>query len=257
MQDLKVALVQTNQFWEDKAANYSHFEAHLKNVAPDTDLIILPEMFNTGFSMNVSVLAEKMDGNAINWLKEKAKKHDAAIVASLIIEENNDFFNRMVFIEPTGEVSHYDKIKLFGIAKENHYYSPGKEKKIISYKGWKILLQVCYDLRFPELARNKINESGKANYDLLLYVANWPEKRNLHWKSLLQARAIENQVYVVAVNRVGTDKNQLSYSGDSSVISPLGEIEKIVEYDEKVINTALNAKKIKETREKLPFLKDI
>ena len=217
MQDLKITLVQTKQFWEDKAANLKHFESHLSQIDQPTDIIILPEMFHTSFTMNAKEMSENMEGEGVLWLKSKAKKYDAAIVASLIIEENSNAFNRMIFVSPDGKIEWYNKRKLFGLAKEDKHYTPGKKNTIVKYKGWKLLLQVCYDLRFPENARNGI-EQGECDYDAIVYVANWPEKRNMHWKLLLQARAIENQCYVVGVNRVGTDANNLSYSGDSCIM---------------------------------------
>ena len=256
MQDLKVSLIQTKQFWEDKQANLQHFEEKLQKVSEDTDIIILPEMFHTSFSMNSSELAEKMEGTGINWLKNKAKSHNVAFVASLIIEENKNYYNRMVFVAPNGAIHTYDKRKLFGLAKEDNHYSPGGKNTIVNYKGWKILLQVCYDLRFPELARNRVEEDGNPLYDLVIYVANWPESRSLQWKTLLQARAIENQSYVVAVNRVGSDKKGLDYSGDSSVINALGDVLARESYEEVIIEEVLSVEDLKETRKKLPFLKD-
>jgi predicted amidohydrolase len=255
MQDIRVTLVQTNQIWEDKEANLKHFESHLDQIDQPTDLIVLPEMFHTGFTMNAKPLAEKMDGRGITWLKSQAKKKDAALVASLIIEEDNAFFNRMVFVTPDGAIDWYDKRKLFGLAKEDKYYSRGKKNLVVQYKGWKILLQVCYDLRFPENARNRVVKDNY-DYDAIIYVANWPEKRSLHWKVLLQARAIENQCYVVGLNRVGKDANDLSYSGDSCIISPLGNVEQYASHEEILLNDMLEADVLQETREKLPFLKD-
>lgn len=255
MQDLKITLVQTNQFWEDKEANLSHFESHFDQIDQPTDIIVLPEMFHTGFSMNAKPLAEKKDGRGVSWLKDQAKKKNAAVVASLIIEEKGAFFNRMLFVTPEGKTETYDKRKLFGLAKEDEHYSPGSKNTIVAFKGWKILLQVCYDLRFPENARNKV-EQDVYDYDAIIYVANWPEKRSLHWKVLLQARAIENQCYVVGLNRVGEDANKISYSGDSCIISPIGEVEQHSSHDEILINDMFEVDKLKETREKLPFLKD-
>lgn len=255
MQNLKTTLVQTKQFWEDKSANLSHFESHLSQIDQPTDVIVLPEMFHTSFTMNAKGMAENMDGEGISWLKTQAKNHDAAIVASLIIEENGDYFNRMVFVTPTGKTSWYNKRKLFGPGKEDQHYKPGQENTIVDYKGWKLLLQVCYDLRFPENVRNSVIQN-KYDYDAIIYVANWPEKRSLHWKILLQARAIENQCYVIGVNRVGTDANDLSYSGDSCIISPLGYVEQYSSHEEILLNDMLEAYVLKETREKLPFLKD-
>jgi predicted amidohydrolase len=256
MQNLKVTLIQTEQFWEDKQKNLKHFEKHLSVISGTPDIIVLPEMFHTGFSMNSESLAETMDGLGLEWLKSQAKKHKAAFVASLIIKEKEKFYNRMVFVSPTGETSTYDKRKLFGLAKEDDHYSAGESNTIVEYKGWKILLQVCYDLRFPELARNHINPDGEPLYDAIFYVANWPEKRSLHWKSLLRARAIENQCYVIAVNRVGKDANDLNYSGDSCIIDPLGDLLVHKSENESILTADIKSSFLFDTRKKLPFLKD-
>lgn len=255
MQDLRVSLVQTHQFWEDKQRNFEHFENMLSALEP-TDILIFPEMFHTGFTMNAVEMAEPMDGQGIQWLTVQAKKWNAAVVASLIIEEDDHYFNRMVFIEPTGQIHTYDKRKLFTLAKEDEHYTKGSENTIVRYKGWNILLQVCYDLRFPEQCRNKLSSFGEPTYDLLIYVANWPNRRSLHWKTLLQARAIENQCYVIGVNRVGSDASELTYSGDSSVIDALGIIKNQVAEREDVIVTSLDKFELEEIRKKLAFLKD-
>lgn len=255
MQDLAVSLVQTQQFWEEKQQNFRHFEKLLENLEP-TDILIFPEMFHTGFTMNAQEMAESMDGEGMQWLIHQAKRLETAVAASLIIFEDGKYFNRMVFITPSGEVDTYDKRKLFTLAKEDEYYSSGMKNTIITYKGWKILLQVCYDLRFPEQCRNKVNDLQVPDYDVLLYVANWPSRRSLHWKTLLQARAIENQCYAIGVNRVGTDANGLEYSGDSSVIDALGTIQGQLTNDEGIIRVVLRQEELIETRTKLNFLKD-
>jgi len=255
MQDLRISLVQTQQFWEDKQRNFQHFEKLLENLEP-TDILIFPEMFHTGFTMNAKEMAESMDGEGMQWLTHQAKRLDTAVVASLIILEDGKYYNRMVFIEPSGTVSKYDKRKLFTLAKEDEHYSPGSENTIVAYKGWKILLQVCYDLRFPEQCRNKVDANQIPDYDLLVYVANWPSKRRLHWKTLLQARAIENQCYLAAVNRVGTDANGLDYSGDSCIVDALGETLNVEENREFVFSTTLKINLLQTTRSQLSFLKD-
>ncbi len=255
MQDLAVSLVQTQQFWEEKQQNFQHFEKLLENLEP-TDILIFPEMFHTGFTMNAQEMAESMDGEGMQWLIHQAKRLETAVAASLIIFEDGKYFNRMVFIAPSGEVDTYDKRKLFTLAKEDEHYSSGMKNTIINYKGWKILLQVCYDLRFPEQCRNKVNDFQVPDYDVLLYVANWPSRRRLHWKTLLQARAIENQCYAIGVNRVGTDANGLEYSGDSSVIDALGTIQGQLTNDEGIIRVVLRQEELNETRTKLNFLKD-
>lgn len=255
MKDLTITLVQANQIWEDKSANFSNYERLLSDVKK-TDLILLPEMFNTGFSMNATHLAEPFNNAlSIDWLKELAERKNAAIYTSLIIEENGNYYNRGVFVESNGIISVYDKRKTFGLAGEDNVFSKGGKSTIVNYKGWNIQLQICYDLRFPEISLNKhINDIPQ--YDLLLYVANWPERRNQHWRNLLPARAIENQCYLAAVNRVGNDNAGLNYSGDSCVIDLLGERLIDVVSEEKVVSVKLSFEELQSWRQKLPFLKD-
>lgn len=256
-QDLNITLVQANQIWEDKQANFANYERLLAN-ASNTDLILLPEMFNTGFSMNASALAEKMDNSSsITWLKDLAKSKNAAVYTSLIIEENGSYFNRGLFVEPSGEIHMYDKRKTFGLAGEDKVFASGNQVKRVQFRGWNIQLQICYDLRFGEIAFNEMNsETGEANYDLLLYVANWPQRRIQHWKNILPARAIENQCYVAAVNRVGKDQMDLVYSGDSAILDLHGNrLVEIVD-EEKIETITLSHQELSEWRGKLPFLKD-
>ena len=256
MQDLRVTLVQANQVWEDKPANFKNYERLLENCEP-TDLIVLPEMFQTAFSMNSAVLAEDMQsGESLSWLKQQAKKHDSAFYTSLIISENGTCYNRGVFVLPSGEVEVYDKRHRFAMAGEDQFFSAGKTEKIVEYKSWKINLQICYDLRFPENVRN-VEINGTPKYDLILYVANWPERRISHWKALLQARAIENQSYVIGVNRVGTDALELNYSGESAVYNPLGDkISNLSINQESISQNVLSFNFLEEVRLKLPFLRD-
>lgn len=256
MQDLKIALVQANQIWENKQANLDHYSMLLENTT-DVDIILFPEMFHTGFSMNASVLAEKMENSlGINWLKDVAKTKKSAVYTSLIIEEDGRFYNRGVFISPDGFVTVYDKRKTFGLAGEDKIYTAGTTETIVEYCGWKLQLQICYDLRFPEIVRNRLETNNSAAYDAILYVANWPERRNLHWKTLLKARAIENQSYVIGVNRVGTDKNELTYTGDSVCIDALGEGTNCTPGIEEVKIVTLSMNRLIDTRNVLPFLKD-
>ena len=256
MQDLKVTLIQTTQFWEDKAKNLAHFEGLFSEIE-ETDLILLPEMFQTGFTMNATDLAEEMSSSySLRWLLARAQEKNAAIYTSLIIEENNLFYNRGVFVQPDGTVHFYNKRKLFGMANEHSYYTAGTREQIVNWRNWKLNLQICYDLRFPEIVRNS-HINGQPKYDAILYVANWPERRSHHWKTLLCARAIENQSYVLGVNRVGTDANNLTYSGDSSAFNLLGE--EIAHLTPSAIQTKtiqLSAEKLTDLRQKLPFLKD-
>lgn len=255
MRDLTITLVQANQIWEDKNANLAHYESLLKNA--NTDLILLPEMFSTGFSMNAEEFAEEMETSpSIKWLQKMAKNKSAAIYTSLIVRETGAYYNRGVFVYPDGQLITYDKRKTFGLAGEDKIYTSGQSNSVVDYLGWKIQLHICYDLRFPEIIRNRLLPNLSATYDVLLFVANWPEKRALHWKSLLQARAIENQSYVLAVNRVGKDPNGLEYSGDSCVVNMLGEQEMVPPFTENVYTTVIKMDKLKRTREMLPFLKD-
>lgn len=257
MQDLKITLIQTSQFWEDKSKNLAHFDTYFLQLET-TDLVLLPEMFHTGFSMNAEALAEEFEtSSALTWIQEKAQKHQTAIYTSFICQAAGNYYNRGVFVEPNGKTTIYDKQKLFTLAKEENFYSPGNKRKIVEYKGFKILLSICYDLRFPEILRNQMLSENEAEYDILLNVANWPERRSFHWKSLLVARAIENQAFLIGVNRVGTDENQLVYSGDSIALGPLGEtLSNIQAHEEKMETITVNKETLYDVRKKLNFLKD-
>jgi predicted amidohydrolase len=258
MQDLNVTLVQIDQIWEDKQANLSKYHEVFSKLN-STDLIVLPEMFHTGFSMNVSELAEEWKkSSGLNFLKNWATKLNSAFYTSLIIQDDKNFFNRGVFVFPDGSIEFYDKRKSFGLGGEDQFYKAGNQEKIVEYKGWKINLQICYDLRFPELIRNRLEKNHEPAYDVLIYVANWPEKRIAHWNALLRARAIENQCYVLAVNRVGKDGNNLVYSGNSSIIDALGENLAESNLEIETISTKnLSKNNLLEIRKNLPFLKDI
>jgi omega-amidase len=255
MQDLNVTLVQADQKWEDKTANYSNYERLLLNL--ETDLIILPEMFNTGFSMRTDILAENMkNSTGIEWLRKTASEKNSALYTSLIIEDEGNVYNRGVFVYPSGDIKYYDKRKAFGLADEDKFFKSGAKETIVDYMGWKFQLQICYDLRFPELSRNRIEPNLREAYDVLLYVANWPEKRIAHWNALLKARAIENQCYVIGVNRVGKDEKNLEYNGSSRLIDALGKTTCVEENEELVKTVQISFNKLMETRELLPFLKD-
>ena len=255
MQNLRISLVQANQLWEDKTANISNYERMLTST--DTDLIILPEMFQTGFSMNTTELAEDWnDSPSVKWLISLATEKNAAIYTSLMIKDGDHFYNRGVFVYPTGRIEKYDKRKTFSLANENSFFSSGTERKIVDYKGWKLQLQICYDLRFPEIMRNYLLPNQMPAYDVLLFVANWPEKRISHWNALLKARAIENQCFVAGVNRVGKDAKGLLYNGESKGVNALGERMNRSEEGETIISLILNKKELIETRKTLPFLKD-
>ena len=256
MQNLKITLVQANQFWEDKDANLKHYEKLLADLL-QSDLIVLPEMFHTAFSMNAPTLSESNESSmGLDWLKKMAISKQTAIYTSLIFEDTGAYFNRGLFVFPDGTYDYYDKRKSFGLGGEDKVFTSGEREKIISYRKWKINLQICYDLRFPELIRNRLTPDGLPAYDLLLYVANWPERRSEHWKALLKARAIENQCYVVGVNRVGEDGKGLIYSGDSMVVDALGNSTSATIKQEEVLTVELSRTLLDEVRTNLPFLQD-
>ncbi len=217
MQDLNIALLQTELAWEAPADNRAHIESALAELPPGTDLVVLPEMFTTGFSMNALANAEDPGGETEQWLMEQAKQVDAAITGSIAVRGEGGAYNRMLFATPEG-IQYYDKRHLFRMAGEHKRYLVGKDRVIVEWRGWRILLQVCYDLRFPVFSRNC------EDYDLALYVANWPSSRRLHWRQLLIARAIENQACVAGVNRIGADAKGLNYSGDSMAIAADGSV---------------------------------
>lgn len=257
MQDLTIALAQVNQLWENKTANFDHFETLLSRLGT-VDLILLPEMFHTGFSMNAPELAETTDNSpALDWIRKIARSFDAAVYTSFIARDGDRYYNRGVFAEPSGEIHIYDKRKVFGLAGEHEVYTPGTAETIVSFRGWNIQLQICYDLRFPENARNGLDATGKPFYDLLLYVANWPERRSAHWNTLLPARAIENQAYVAGLNRVGEDASGHTYTGNSVVYSPLGEALLSCEPGLECVKTIkIVQEDLVAIRRALPFLKD-
>lgn len=248
---LKVAIIQTNLVWENPKENRRILNDKINAMKTSVDLFILPEMFTSGFTMNPLSVAETMDGKTIAWLKNVAKEKQAAIIGSLIISEKKKFYNRLVCVESSGEITQYDKRHTFTLAGEHKVYTAGTEKVIFNFKGWKICPLVCYDLRFPVWARNV------ENYDLLIYVANWPKVRINAWDALLKARAIENMAYCIGVNRVGLDGNNFEYSGHSAAYDVLGHrmdaLPKSVEATEIVV---LEKDHIKKYREKLNFLND-
>ncbi len=247
---MNVTLVQTDLAWENKMANLEQLAEQFSRQSIDTDLVVLPEMFTTGFSMNPAPLAEEMDGPTLKWLSEQAAKLDAAITGSFIAEVDGLFYNRLIWMFPDGSYQHYDKRHLFTLAGEHQHYSAGADRLLIEWKGWKICPLICYDLRFPVWSRN--NEK----YDLLLYVANWPERRRHHWQSLLVARAIENQAYTIGVNRVGKDGKDINYSGDSCLIDYAGETRVKLAYQEALLTVSLDKSSQDAYREKYAFLAD-
>lgn len=248
---MKVALVQSSIVWENPKSNRNFYEEKIHALTEQVDLIVLPEMFTTGFTMNPSVVAETMQGETVQVLRSLAKAKKCAITGSLIIKEGKNFFNRLVFVFPNGELQFYNKRHLFTLAGEDKVYTPGKEKLIVDYLGWKICPLVCYDLRFPVFARNT------ENYDLLLYVANWPKPRINAWDILIKARSVENMCYTIGVNRVGLDSNNLEYIGHSQVVDYLGDSILEPQESEAVFIVELNKDKMLETRKKLGFLNDL
>lgn len=247
---MKIALIQSSLFWENPKANRNHFEVTINAITEQVDLIVLPEMFSTGFTMNPEAVFETMEGETIQWLQSLAKAKNSAITGSLIIKENDNFYNRLVFVFPSGEMQFYDKRHLFTLAGEDKVYTSGKEKLIIEYLGWKICPLVCYDLRFPVFARNV------EDYDLLIYVANWPKSRIQAWDTLLKARSVENMCYTVGVNRTGFDDNNLEYNGHSQTVDFLGNYILEPQETEGVFIVELNKEKLVETIKKLGFLND-
>lgn len=237
---MQVTLIQTSLFWEDREKNLAHFNNLLNSVQEKTDLIVLPEMFTTGFTMNPSKLSEPASGPTLAWLQQKAQEKNAVITGSVAVEEKGNYFNRLFWVQPNGTFSFYNKRHLFRMAGEDKHYSAGENKIIQTVGEFNICPLVCYDLRFPVWSRNtftKNNGSYTAAYDVLIYVANWPEVRSYPWKQLLIARAIENQCFVIGVNRIGADGNNIAHSGDSMVINPRGEIISKTKANEESIET--------------------
>lgn len=250
MQNLKVTLIQAYLFWEDKQKNLHQFELYLNQINQPTDLIILPEMFTTGFSMKAQQLAETMNGNTVDWMKNYAAAKNASIIGGIIVKEKNKYYNRLIYAEPNGKCQTYDKRHLFCMSKEDETYTAGKERLIVDLKGWRICPMICYDLRFPVWCRNQ------NDYDCMIFIANWPAIRNHAWKNLLIARAMENQSYVIGVNRIGQDGNGIYHSGDTGIINSKGH-PVLNKANEACVQTfELSFEELFETRKSLPFLKD-
>ena len=250
MKDLNITTIQSTLSWEDPNTNHNNFNKLIDSINEPTDLILLPEMFTTGFSMNPKPIAEKMDGPTIKWMAGKASTKNAVIAGSIIVEEDEKFYNRLIWMRPDGSHETYNKRHLFTLAGEHKKYTKGTERKIIDLHGWKICPLICYDLRFPVWSRNS------EGYDVLLYVANWPDKRIDAWSSLLSGRAVENQCYTIGVNRVGADATGLNYNGTTSVISYDGKLIYTVKDKVEVQTTTFNYKALHQFRTKLAFLDD-
>ncbi len=240
---LKIHYIEFDICWEQPRQNCIFLEEKINKLPKDVDLVVLPEMFATGFTSNVEV-AESMNGDTVQWLSKIATLHDTAIVGSVLIKEENKMYNRLLFVFPTGEIEYYDKRHLFSLSDEKKKCQKGENIVEINYKGWKIRPIICYDLRFPVWLRNT------TEYDILLCVANWPQSRESHWKTLLKARAIENQCYVIGVNRVGVDEKGRSYSGKSAIYDALG-----TKIDENEL-AVLSKEKLQTVRNQYPFLED-
>lgn len=260
MRSLRFSIIQTDLVWESKKENLQQLEDKIVQL-PATEIVVLPEMFSTGFSMRPKDLAETMEGETVQWMRRIAQQQKIILAGSIIIEEEGKYYNRLIWMLPNGQLGYYDKRHLFGYAGEQEHYSAGNKRLIASVKGWKINLIVCYDLRFPVWIRQQqdadsMEGAREPEYDVLVCVANWPEKRAHAWKTLLMARAIENQCFVVAVNRVGTDGNGIYHSGNSMIINPLGEIMMENAHENIAFTLELTSELLKETRSHLPFLKD-
>ncbi|TYA70052.1 amidohydrolase [Seonamhaeicola marinus] len=248
---LKVAIIQSNLVWENPKENRANFSKKFEELSGTVDLVILPEMFTSGFTMNAENVAESMQGETVSWMKGMASMYNTGVIGSIVISQNKNFYNRLVFIDPSGDIKTYDKKHTFTLAGEDKVYSAGKEKLIVNYKGWKLCPLVCYDLRFPVWARNT------ANYDVLLYVANWPKPRISAWDALLKARAIENMSYCIGVNRVGVDGLGIEYSGNSAAYDVLGnKISNMEPYREQTEIVTLEKAHVTKYRNKLKFLDD-
>ena len=247
---MKTALIQTSLIWENPTENRSHLAQKITGFMEDVDLIVLPEMFSSGFTMNPKAVAETMEGETVAWLQHLAKAKNCAITGSLVIEEKGKFYNRLVFVFPNGDIQHYDKRHLFTLAGEDKVYTAGKQKLIVEYKGFRICPLICYDLRFPVFSRNV------EDYDVLLYVANWPKIRTNAWDILLKARAVENMSYAIGVNRIGTDNNKHEYIGHSQAVDFFGNYILEPQETDSVFIIDLDKEKLLETREKLAFLDD-
>lgn len=263
MSTLRCALIQTDLVWENKSKNLEILERKITALEEGIELIVLPEMFTTGFSMNAEALAESMEGASIQWMRRISRTKKAILTGSMIIEENGQYYNRLIWMLPNGQFGQYDKRHLFGYANEDKHFTEGNKRVIASVKGWKINLQICYDLRFPVWSRQQSNQDADITYeyDVLIYVANWPSSRAHAWKTLLMARAIENQCYVIGVNRVGVDGNNHTYSGDSVIIDPLGDVlsndslEKSGHIEKSIVFN-LSKEHLNDVRKRFPFLKD-
>jgi len=258
--DLNVGIIQSDIVWESVDENLENFKTNIEKLSKnDADIIVLPEMFSTGFSMNSPTISQGMEGKTVTWLKEQAVANSVVLIAGVAIEEDGNFFNRLIWCNENGDTLTYDKRHLFRIAGEHKHYKQGEGKIIIDYKGWKICPFICYDLRFPVWSRNVMNIDNVPDfaYDCAIYIANWPESRQMHWSTLLKARAIENQSFVIGVNRIGTDSKGFAYSGNSVVHKPDGtELFTADPHKKTVENIILKQEDLNNYRKKFPFILD-
>lgn len=253
MDHLNISIIQTHLYWEDIDKNLTHFEIKISEIKTEVDILVLPEMFTTGFTMKPELFAEEHGGKGLQWMIKNAIKKNCVIVGSIAVKENNCYYNRLYWVMPDGSCQYYNKRHLFRMGNEHSYYTAGAKKLIVDYKGWKICPLVCYDLRFPVWSRNTKNNS----YDVLIYVANWPEVRSYPWKQLLIARAIENQSYVIGVNRIGEDGNGIVHSGDSVIIGPKGDlISKVMAHEDNTETISLSYSYLQEFRKSFPVILD-
>lgn len=252
MSTLKITTFQAYLFWENTEKNLQNLGLRLSSIREKTDLIVLPEMFNTGFTMNADRLAEEMGGRTMQWMNEQARKFEAVVTGTLIIRENGHFYNRLIWMRPDGTCEYYDKRHLFSLAKEEETFTAGTKKLFVELNGFIIRPCICYDLRFPVWLRNTREEA----YDMLLLVASWPERRSHHWRTLIPARAVENQAYVVAVNRVGHDGHEVYHQGDSMCIDPNGKVVYYKPNDEDLYTFSINKNEVTRARKDFPFQQD-
>ncbi len=256
MQDLKISLIQSDIHWQAIEANLAMFEEKIWQIPGATDVILLPEMFSTGFTMDAARLAEPMHSKTFRWMRQMAAQTSAVVAGSYIVREGLQFFNRLIWMQPDGQYAYYDKRHLFRMAKEETVYTPGNKKLLVEWKGWKICPLICYDLRFPVWSRNRAHDDGQCDYDLLLFVANWPAARTSAWENLLKSRAIENLAFVAGLNRVGTDGDGIAYSGQSATIDPKGLIVDEVLEKDTIITSTLNYEELHAFRQKFPAYLD-
>jgi omega-amidase len=255
-ENLRVALIQTDLYWQDRGANLANLEEKIWSMEQSVDLIVLPEMFPSAFTMNVKEMAEPMNFTTTKWMKQMAAQTKAVVTGSVIIKEAGKFFNRLLWVTPEGEVTFYDKRHLFRMAHEEKYFDMGRQNTIVELKGWKILPQICYDLRFPVWSRNMGDKEGKGLYDLAFYIASWPASRIAAWDILLKARAVENLAFVIGVNRTGGDGNGIQHNGHSGVYDFKGSSLAFSKDKEEILYAELDRQQLTEFREKFPAWMD-